>query len=323
MGAYRLWDFQFDGPELANTKFDVKGWFDPELNEMFIHEIVGLSNIPMNPPMTVYFAHPNFTKDVSGKGNGGYAASRERPEEHNIEDDSSASDANNAVIVKPPSIKMSFNQVVETVKIAKKKNITTHGKAEDDAPSKASKEVSTEEATAIGELPNADWDSLDDQTDDSHLYINKFESYFKMLQILKENYGCAITAYPLRKLPKVARCKKHLLATDGNPRCLSVTFLAIGSKSYYLLEVDTSDTNKPLSTRVIQSEGIDNLTEFLVEIEKQLLKRSLIWPKSYFDSTVGANTHFGVSHQKSKHGGSLSKEDIKKWAKRFINKLYK
>lgn len=121
---------------------------------------------------------------------------------------------------------------------------------------------------------------------------------------------------PLRNCIRV-----NLLATDGNPRCLFVTYLVVGNETYYLLEVDTSDTNKPLSTRVIQSESISNLIKVLTEIENQLLKRSLIWPKDYFDSILSPNSHFGISHQKSKHGRSLSGEDIMKWAKRFINKL--
>lgn len=111
----------------------------------------------------------------------------------------------------------------------------------------------------------------------------------------------------MRILPKVPRCKKHLLATDVNPHCLSIASLIVGNKSYYLLEVATSDSNKPLSTRLIQSESIDNLTEVLVEVENQFLKRSLICSKDHLDSILAPDSHFGISHQKSKHSGALSK----------------
>ncbi len=321
LGKYRVWDFKFDPPLLENTRFSVKGWFNPDLNTMFVHEIEGLAGIPIDLPEKVLFSHPNFTKDVSGKGNGCYAAGTERPAELNIDDEASASTDNKTVIIKPPSVAMSFDKAVETIKVAQKKCISSNGRQDDDAPETASKDVSTDEATTTGELPNADWDNIDDQTDDSHLYINKFESYFKMLELLKVEHGCEVISYPLRKLPKLPRCTKHLLATDCNPRCLSVSYVKTNSIAYYLLEVDTSDTNKPLSTKAIQVSAIENIDDFIENLEKQLLRGSISWPKEYFDYLVGSKSHFGVSHQKSNKNGSLTFGDISNWAERFFNKL--
>ncbi len=321
LGKYRVWDFRFTPPSLENTRFSVKGWFDPDLNSMFVHEIEGLAGIPINLPEKVLFSHPNFTKDVSGKGSGGHAAGTESPAEHNIDDEASASTDNKTVIIKPPSIAMSFDKAIETIKVTQKNRISKNGQQDDDAPETASKDVSTDEATTTGELPNADWDNIDDQTDDSHLYLNKFESYFKMLDLLKDNYGCKLTVYSLRKLPKVARCTKHLLATDGNPRCLSVSYIEIDSGAFYLLEVDTSDTNKPLSTKVIHASTIEHIDDFIENVEKQLLRASISWPKKYFDNFVGKSNHFGISHQQSDKNGSLTFEDISNWAERFFNKL--
>ncbi|WP_199610015.1 Tn7-like element transposition protein TnsE [Flocculibacter collagenilyticus] len=321
LGKYRVWDFKFDPPLLANTRFSVKGWFDPDLNAMFVHEIEGLADIPNDLPEKILFSHPNFTKDVIGKGNGGYAAGTVRPAEHNVDDEASANIDNKTVIIKPPSITLSFNKAVETIKIAQKNRISSNGKKDDEVPDKASKDVSTDEATTIGELPNADWDNIDDQTDDSHLYINKFESYFKMLELLKVEYGCEVISYSLRKLPKLPRCTKHLLVTDGNPRCLSVSYIKTDNSSYYLLEVDTSDTNKPLSTKVIEAFKVVKFESFIENVERSLLKGSLSWPKEYFDNFVGKSNHFGISHQQSGKNGSLTHEDINNWSKRFYQKL--
>ena len=321
LGKYRVWNFKFDPPSLENTRFSVKGWFNPDLNTMFVHEIEGLANIPIDLPEKVLFSHPNFTKYVGGKGSGGYAAGAERPTEHNIDDEASATTDNKTVIIKPPSITLSFDKAVETIKVAQKKRINSNGKQEDDAPETASKEVSTDETTIIGELPNADWDNLDDQTDDSHLYINKFESYFKMLELLKVEHGCEVMIYPLRKLPKLPRCTKHLLVTDGSPRCLSVSFIKIENNSCYLIEVDTSDINKPLSTKVLDASKVENIEWLIENIEKELLKGSLSWPRAYFDNNIGKSYHFGVSHQKSIHLGCLMEVEIGYWASRFIKKL--
>lgn len=321
LGKYRVWDFKFNPPSLENTRFSVKGWFNPDLNSMFVHEIEGLASIPIDLPEKVLFSHPDFTKDVSGKGNGGYAAGTERPDEHNVDDEASANIDNKTVIIKPPSITLSFDKAVETIKVAQKNRISRNGQLDDDAPETASKDVSTDETTTTGELPNADWDNLDDQTDDSHLYLSKFESYFKMLDLLKDNYGCKLVVYSLRKLPKITRCTKHLLATDGNPRCLSVSYIEIDNPAYYLLEVDTSDTNKSLSTKAILASAIENIDDFIESVEKKLLRGSISWPKEYFDNFVGKSNHFGISHQQSGKNGSLTFEDISNWAERFFNKL--
>ncbi|MFP3351387.1 Tn7-like element transposition protein TnsE [Pseudoalteromonas sp. SIMBA_153] len=321
LGKYRVWDFKFDPPLLENTRFSVKGWFNPDLNTIFVHEIEGLAGIPIDLPEKVLFSHPNFTKDVSGKGSGGYAAGTERSAEHNIDDEASASADNKAVIIKPPSIAMSFDKAVETIKVAKKNRISSNGKQDNDAPEKASKDVNTDETTTTGELPNADWDNIDDQTDDSHLYLNKFDSYFKMLELLRDKHKCKLVVYPLRKLPKLPRCKKHVLTTDGSPRCMATAKIIIGEDKYFLLEVDTSDTNHALSTKVIKSLEVSSIGLILSQIEEQLLKTSLSWPQRYLDKLVGKDGHVGVTHQKSKGSGRLTEEDIGKWAFRFIKIL--
>jgi hypothetical protein len=92
------------------------------------------------------------------------------------------------------------------------------------------------------------------------------------------------------------------------------SYIEIDKVSYYLLEVDTSDTNKSLSTKVIQTSTIEN-------VEKLLLKGSLSWPKEYNDNKIGANYHFGVSHQQSDKNGKLTHLDIINWSIRFYQRL--
>lgn len=321
LGKYRVWDFKFEPPSLESTRFSVKGWFDLDLNSMFVHEIEGLADIPIHLPEKILFSHPNFTKDVSGKGNGGYAAGIERPLEHNIDDEASASADNKVVIIKPPSITMSFDKAVETIKVTQKNRISRNGQQDDNAPETASKNISTDEATTTGELPNADWDNIDDQTDDSHLYLNKFESFFKVLELLKTKQGCEVIAYPLRKLPKLPRCKKHLLTTDASPRCLAVARIIFDSVTYYVLEVDTSDADKPLSTKLLRIESLDNFEPSLKKLEELLVKGSLRWPTELFNKWCGKNNHWGVPHPQSKNKGAVGLEDIERWSERFFNRL--
>jgi len=321
LGKYRVWDFKFDPPSLENTRFSVKGWFNPDLNTMFVHEIEGLAGIPIDLPEKVLFSHPNFTKDVSGKGNGGYAAGAEHPDEHNIDDEASANVDNKTVILKPPIITMSFDKAVETIKVAKKNRISSNAKQDDDAPETASKDVSTDETTTTGELPNADWDNVDDQTDDSHLYLSKFKSFFKLLELLKTKQGCEVIIYPLRKLPKLPRCKKHLLTIDATPRCLAVAKIVFNSVTYHVLEVDTSDADKPLSTKLLRIESLDNFELGLKELEELLVKGSLRWPTELFNKWCREGNHKGIPHPSSKQKGMIEPSDIVHWAERFIKYL--
>ena len=309
----------FEPPGLSNTRFSVKGWFNQNSNSMFVHEIQKITNIPTDLPGTVWFSHPDFKQAVSGKGNGGYAAGAERPAEHNIDDEAGASTDNRTVIIQPPTIEMSFNQAIQTIKLAKKNCISSKGTKDDNAAETASRDVSTDETNITGELPNADWDNIDDQTDDSHLYLSKFSSFFKMLEVLIEIHKCEVFLYPLRKLPKLSRCKKHLLTTDANPRCLAVAKVIADGVTYHVLEVDTSDADKSLSTKLLKLKSIETFEQHLDQLEKLLLKKSLSWPTELLNQLCGTGNHWGVHHPNSKHKGTIDPADIYKWAERFYN----
>ena len=214
-----------------------------------------------------------------------------------------------------------FKYAVSTSKTSEKRKSTGHRQHEELESEEASQNVSTEEQGLMGNLPSAEWNNLNEATDDAHLYMNKFDSYFKMLDLLETAYGCEVNKLHLRKLPAIGRCQKHLLDTDKNPRCISVVHVTSNNTGYYLLEVDTSDAAKALSTRMIRASAIENFELHLYEIERQLLKASLSWPKEHLDKLVGANNHTWLSHQKSKKGGALMTDDIEKWAVRTLIKL--
>ena len=99
------------------------------------------------------------------------------------------------------------------------------------------------------------------------------------------------------------------------------SYIKTNSIAYYLLEVDTSDTNKPLSTKVILASKVEKLESFIENVENKLLRGSLSWPKDYLDNIIGSDNHFGVSHQKSNKNGSLTEEDIVNWSARFYYKV--
>ena len=105
-----------------------------------------------------------------------------------------------------------------------------------------------------------------------HLYVNKFDCFQKMLNHLVGQHGCIIKSKQLQKLPHLARCKKHLLTNDGSPRCIAVIEILVESKTFYILEVDTSDAINALSTQILLLNLPEDWSKQLIEIESALIK---------------------------------------------------
>ena len=316
VGQYRYWDFQFDPPALEGVRMKVKGNFDAESRTLLVHEIMCIRDVPVNIPGSVEFFNPKFYIQINGKGQGNRSGA-DRPLGHKVDDASEGSRENKPVALKGFATEFQFGRAIETSKICEKEKPTGRGRKDDDEPDEASSNVSTEEQRPSGDLPSADWNGLNDQTDDAHLYLNKFDSFFKMLDLLCEKHCCSVVKLPLRKLPAIGKCKKHLMETDKNPRCMSVIHVTDGGTGYYLLEVDTSDASKALSTKVIRASAVGDIENYLFEIEKQLLKASLSWPKEYLDKLVGEQNHTWIPHQKSDKTGALTTSEIEKWASRI------
>ncbi len=319
-GQYRRWNFRFDPPDLQGVTLDMRGNLDVDSRTMLIYEISSVKNIAANIPESVDFFSARFFTQTHGQGSG-VGRDTERPASHSIDDIEDSSRENKPVMLSANATVFEFIKAVETSKISERQKSAGRGRQDDSEPNKASRDVSTEEQGPEGSLPSAEWDNLDDQTDDLHLYLNKFASYFEMLKLLEENHDCKITPYPLRKLPAIGKCKKHIMETDGNPRCMSVTHVAVSNNGYYMLEVDTSDASKALSTRLIRASAIGNIEPYLYEIEKHLMKASLSWPKKYLDKLVGENNHSWVPHQKSRRLGALISVEVELWASRVFSAI--
>ncbi|MDR9983641.1 MULTISPECIES: Tn7-like element transposition protein TnsE [Gammaproteobacteria] len=314
VGQYRYWDFLFDPPALEDVWMKVKGNFDVESRTLLVHEIMSIRNVPVNIPGSVEFFSPKFYIQLNGKGQGNEAV---RPLGHKVDDAAEESRENKPVLLEGYATEFEFGRAIETSKICEKEKPTGRCRKDDSEPDEASSDVSTEAQSPGGDLPSADWDDLNDQTDDAHLYLNKFYSFFKMLDLLHEKHCCLVVKFPLRKLPAIGKCKKHLLGTDKNPRCMSVVHVTAGGAGYYLLEVDTSDASKALSTKVIRASAVGDIETHLFEIERQLLKASLSWPKEFLDKLVGEQNHTWIPHQKSDKTGALTTSEIEKWASRI------
>jgi hypothetical protein len=176
---YRHWNFGFVPPPLSKAEFSVRGWIDNKTKSMFIYEIHGIRNIRAEVPSEVDFFHPNFEQSVHGSKSGANAAGNNLPSEHIIHDGISPSSDTQRVILKSDTIELEFDKPIKTNRIANKKTPAKSGKKDDSETAFVSKDASTDESDITGGFPAADWNNIDDQTEDSHLYENKFTCFFK------------------------------------------------------------------------------------------------------------------------------------------------
>ena len=322
-GQYRHWNFQFDPPPLCGAKLSVRGKFDPKTNCLFVFEVDAIRNLKAEIPESVEIHHPDFKESVQGQGAGPCAGTEQGPEDYVVHDGADANMNNQRIIIQSSSLDIEFDRAFKTSKVAAKQKRNSAGKLDDALSGGALIDVSTEESSGGQGFPGADWDNVNDITDDAHLYENKFTCFRKMIDLIVAKDGCIFENKHTRKLPKLRGYSKHLLSTDANPRCLAVIEITVQNETIYILEVDTSDADKSLSTQVIKTKNPDNWDNDLKELEIQLIKSSLCWPTKTLTWLFGEGQFKGIPHPKtdSKNKGVLSSDSIASWADRLCSRI--
>lgn len=222
--------------------------------------------------------------------------------------------------IETPAVAFEFANPIQTTRIGKGKGQTGRlGQEGDssDSPENTGLEVSTDEASTHGTLPSADYDGLEDKSDDAHLYSDKFEAFDAMVKQLVTMSGCRHIHREIRKLPTIDGYSKHLLV-DGNPRCVAFHRIKKDGQEYALIEVDTSDNKNRLSTLLLKSPSVlFNWGQFIHELEIRLVRGSLVWPKKYLKMTFDSG-YKRISHpsSNSKEKSILNIESITRWSMR-------
>lgn len=317
------WTFRFDPPQLKGVKVVARGWKSSDESTWFINRIELLDGLFFPDISDVGFSHPNFTENKPGSGKGKGGTYPQLPSEREIDENSDGSEDNESALIFCDATPRIYNRVPRTRKVDAKPRKNPGGKEDEDNPDSLPPDVSTDDPNSRGDTPRAAIDGLDDLTDNADLYLNKFDSFFKMLEILEQEHGVKQNKPIVRKLPEVGRSESHLMV-DGSPRCMAIVMIEHQNEGYFLLEVDTSDGRASIATKVISVRALapkGKLRDFIPEIERRLLSNQFRWPKKYFDALVGEGNHKSVSHQPSKNEGRLSEEDILAWGERFTNKL--
>jgi hypothetical protein len=321
---YRAWNFQFDPPFLEGVELTLRGHYDQELKAFFVYEIYGVSNLTCNCPSHVEFFDPRYQTQQSGGG------STTKPSaspmlEFEIDDEQDPDTDNSEIIIEASTVSFEFTNPFETTRVGKGGRASggvAQGEDQSIPSTNTGVEVSTNESSIHGTLPSADYDGLDDRSEDTHLYADKFEAFAAMVEHLVAMPNCKQIRYELRKLPPIEGYSKHLLS-DGNPRCLAFYLIKMSNTVYALLEVDTSDNKNRLSTLLLkQQDQNPNWDRRIAEIEILLVKRSLVWPTPYLKKVVGKN-YKPIRHQMTTATvkSSLEQESVQRWAERVYAEM--
>lgn len=204
---YDHWDFRFSPPPLTGVELKVSGWDDFASNTFLVWEVTDLAGLPSSVTGEVDIIHPNFERKVGGKPIKGDGGLSEAPEEYGLDDDEMSDTDKATVELMSETVSVSFKDPFITNRISGKTRsvsniITTADKEE------LVKDLSVNEKEITGDLPGGAWNNLDDQTDDGHLYLRKFQSFIDMVTILESSHGCIISNKTTKKLPKRGSGKK-------------------------------------------------------------------------------------------------------------------
>ena len=323
-GSLQTWLFRFTPPDLTGWRLGYKGKLERASKSLLVYEITALDIVPDIPSM-VEFRHPTFIDykmvgSLDSKETGSY---RQRPDDIVIDDEGSSSSRSEPVIMQNTALKTRFKKPFQTKKQTEKKKIK--GKAEEEG--KGSEvvidSVSTAEPEVGGELQAADFASEENETDYTEFCEDRFSGFFRMLEVLEEKHSCKIFNKITNELPNAGRSKKHLLKKRGTPRMICCVTVVRKGTQFKILEIDTSDGIRMLSTRVVMGVDDKHWENNYSDLKHRIITSSLAWPISYLDEVFGEDRHVGIMHPSNKASGkgNIPSESIPSWARRVSERL--
>ncbi|WP_285906245.1 Tn7-like element transposition protein TnsE [Pseudodesulfovibrio pelocollis] len=314
---YRKWKFQFDPPQLEQVDLYARGHYETNSKLFFLYEIDRIENIPNTPFRSVSMEHPEFENTIHGEGHGARPAGGGSDTPTIVHDDIVSNANIQPATLENERVTITFKHPFYVAKVTtkEKKRATSHSDHEN---SDSQPPISTEEGVADHGLPGGDWATLNDETNYDDIFENKFKCFLAMINVLIEAHGCVPVSEKVMPLPSEGRCTKHQLSTTGEPRSMAIIGLGVDHKTVYLLEVDTSDAEKALSTQLLVVENQEDWAKNLDRLQREMLRASLRWPRKLLEELCGKDHHIGVNHPQtpSDNKGILPPDSITGWAGR-------
>ena len=314
---YRIWSFCFNPPQLSGVIFNTYGYYKAETSEFFVNEISGFQKISSHISKEVEFYSDKFIESKSGGKGENSSGTKNNGKEPTIKDDEEGNSDDVQIIDVVPT-HFDFLEAIETRKTSKKSRHRNHGTKDQELPStKEPSGVSTNEPISEGAIPSAEFNGVEDETEDLHLYLDRFSAFQQMIDLFCESNPVKNFSFQLHKLPNIQGHSKHA-KTDGNPRCVAEVSFLFNNQNIVILEVDTSDNKKPLSTRVLSIKDANqwNTTD-RAKVLELVVTQCLRWPKGIFKNICYKNSTLNHPRMNSKKQ-EISEQELKGWVNRLI-----
>ena len=316
-----FWNFNFVPPSLKGAELTLKVYLSPKKNKYYVNEILAISNLPSEINHTVIFCSPKFTvknTQVSSEGSSG-GSKPPRNEDPIIDNEKEANSDKPTVIIDSPKIIMALSSPFETKKAVIKRSGKKGRLNNDDINTLPEPDVSTGESSIFGEIGRGEFENCQDESDDLELFMKRFEAFQAMIEEFRSQHNILSKfRFTISKLPAVNRSKVHM-TDDGNFRCIAEAQLEFQNKQFVILEIDTSDNRKSLSTLIIKVDSLEIWDQYFPSFKEDIIKRSLRWPTAESLKNIGIPK--GVNHPKNKFEIAKSDKEFKDWVKRFTEVL--
>lgn len=309
-----FWTFTFSPPSLKGAEITMKVYFSEKYQQYYVNEILAISNLPSDIRHEVIFCSNKFkvksAQQISAESSIG---SKPHNADPTIDDDKEPNSDKPTTTIDSPKISMSLANPFET----KKAVIKSIGKKgtfnSEDISILPDPSVGTGESSTFGEIGRGEFANVQDESDDLELFMGRFEGFKAMIEqfTLEHNIQPIIN---ILRLPAVNRSKLHL-TYDGNSRCIVEVKFKLQGKQFVILEIDTTDNHKPLSTLIIKIENLEVWDEYFPVLQRQVVKRSLRWPTAKLLDGIGVRKTF--NHPRNKNEMTETDKEFRGWMKRF------
>ncbi|BDO06278.1 transposase [Aeromonas hydrophila] len=276
---YARWRFNFIPPScLSGVTMEVQGPLDQDKRELLVWEIRGLLGLRFDCRDEIHFHHPSLRLSVKGEG-GGRMPPAPGTEEIEVDEEEEPDDGRERQLLELPIEGIAFDDHPATRIAYQGQRAAGQGKRVDDdtVPGGEARILGLADDVTGGTVAPGEFQQLDVPKDTGQ-FPNRFVMLRNIIRQIAEEPGIELLELEVKSLPQVPRCSYHMM-DENTPRCyLMARFGLEDGWERYLLEVDTSDNRKRLSTRIVIFRAEANARDCIDRILKDMVKFSLRWP---------------------------------------------
>ena len=335
--GWEKWSFRFDLPNMSGWEMELRGrYLDTAKTQFYVEEImkltvaspmprlVSFSGNMLNEPEVIHGPGSEPSNDSTGSGSGIVIYDTPFIDDY-LEPNSDMS----SVFYADEYAEVKFTKPFSTTLNLQKRGSRSDGKNGKEEVGTETREhqveeerpFSTQESHIFGTSRQADVGGRKEDENHNHAVLEAFEAMVNRLHV---RHGWTLEDTEIFELKKVGRSRLHNMKGTKIPRQVKSVLLkksdASGSNFVIrLLELDTSDGVKAISTKILQEPDFQTWQEQLETFKSELVKNSLSWPNDTLNLVCGSqNKNKSLVHQRQHDpsSGNLSSDEIDNWARR-------